>query len=252
MSDQNQDDVDDMLASFDSALDEPAESNNDMAGFATPGEEDTGDFGNVQGEASGDPQPWVDYIPACEFEFSDNLEERIEQGFELVNFIMAEKEVKLIDYVKKIGDVRYYDDFLEEVNQAFRTAVRFKHRQVGGKKVVKKARDVSKVFLPSFGPRPGVTDGPDEHTHEHTHEHTKEEGDVPGLSDENFENTEVKASDPAEQGGAEPLQADSHEKSQHGEGLDASSDTEAHTEADTEADTQVMDDSDIDALLESS
>ena len=65
---------------------------------------------------------------------------------------MLEKEFKLYDYVLKLGNVRYYQDFLAEVNDNFRNIVKLKKRKVNGQNVIKVKRNLSERHLPGFEP----------------------------------------------------------------------------------------------------
>lgn len=225
----DQDDIDGMFASFDSALGESDDIAQSLEGGAdnSPQGEDTASSANGQEEA-GPAQPWVDYVPKVTFEKSEDLPSRIVEYFELLEATMFEKELKLYDYVLKKGDVRYYDDFLNEVGDTFRNIVKLKRRRVNGERVVKNARDISQRYLPGFEP----------------HQEEEEEKDVPqqekGASqpaDEAVQNeseaAETSNSDEIEAGASESVQT--QEQPAEGESTDGEQSQE-----------------DIDALLESS
>lgn len=155
MSSDDMDGMDDMLAAFDSALEEQ------NAGEALAAGEDVNeDVGPSAGFGQGgdveNPKPWVDYIPAKDFKESENLEERVRQGFEMVDAILKEREARMINYVATVGDTRYYPYFLEELNQTFRCSVRMKARKVAGKFPVKTDRDLSKIDL--LNPEPASSE----------------------------------------------------------------------------------------------
>ena len=150
----DQDDAESMLESMDSALSEVGdESTEPQTGEGSDSSGDsTATSALGQEEGSDNPEPWVHYIPSREFKHSDDLATRINEFFDVKEQTMLEKEFKLYDYVLKLGNVRYYQDFLAEVNDNFRNIVKLKKRKVNGQNVIKVKRNLSERHLPGFEP----------------------------------------------------------------------------------------------------